>query len=75
MDTLGGTLVSERCRRPDLALLEVTIDEAEYWDAPASRMQRFFGLSKALASGDTTGPGRAWEGEAASHADAGAADG
>jgi hypothetical protein len=42
---------------PDLALLEVTIDEAEYWDAPASRMQRFFGLSKALASGDTTGLG------------------
>jgi general stress protein 26 len=42
---------------PDLALLEVTIDEAEYWDAPASRMQRLFGLTKALASGDTSGLG------------------
>jgi len=42
---------------PDLALLEVTIDEAEYWDAPASRMQRFFGLSKALATGDTSSLG------------------
>jgi hypothetical protein len=37
--------------------LEVTIDEAEYWDAPASRMQRFFGLSKALATGDKSGLG------------------
>jgi general stress protein 26 len=42
---------------PDLALLEVTIDEAEYWDAPASRMQRLFGLTRALASGDTSGLG------------------
>jgi general stress protein 26 len=42
---------------PDLALLEVTIDEAEYWDAPASRMQRFFGLTRALSSGDTSGMG------------------
>ena len=39
---------------PDLALLEVTIDEAEFWDAPASRMQRLFGLTKALTTGDTS---------------------
>lgn len=38
---------------PDLALLEVTIDEAEYWDAPASRMRRLFGLTKARTTGDT----------------------
>jgi general stress protein 26 len=38
---------------PDLALLEVTIDEAEYWDAPASRMRRLFGLTKAMTTGDT----------------------
>ncbi len=37
---------------PDLALLEVTIDEAEFWDAPASRMQRLFGLTRALSGGD-----------------------
>ncbi len=37
---------------PDLALLEVTVDEAEFWDAPASRMQRLFGLARALSSGD-----------------------
>jgi general stress protein 26 len=38
---------------PDLGLLEVTVEEAEYWDAPASRMQRLFGLTSALATGDT----------------------
>jgi general stress protein 26 len=38
---------------PDLALLEVTVDEAEYWDAPASKTQRLFGLAKALSTGST----------------------
>ena len=39
---------------PDLGLLEVTVDEAEYWDAPASRMQRLFGLATAMTTGDAT---------------------
>lgn len=30
---------------PDLALLEVTVEKAEYWDVPSSRMQRLFGLT------------------------------
>jgi general stress protein 26 len=38
---------------PDLGLLEVTVDEAEYWDAPASKTQRLFGLARALSSGQT----------------------
>jgi general stress protein 26 len=38
---------------PDLGLLEVTINQAEYWDAPASRMQRLFGLAKAISTGNT----------------------
>jgi general stress protein 26 len=38
---------------PDLGLLEVTVEQAEYWDAPASRMQRLFGLAKALSTGQT----------------------
>jgi general stress protein 26 len=38
---------------PDLALLEITVSEAEYWDAPASRTRRLFGLAKALASGNS----------------------
>lgn len=38
---------------PDLGLLEVTVDEAEYWDAPASKTQRIFGLARALSTGKT----------------------
>ena len=38
---------------PDVGLLEVTVDDAEYWDAPASKTQRLFGLAKALSSGKT----------------------
>jgi general stress protein 26 len=38
---------------PDLGLLEVTVDQAEYWDAPASRMQRLLGLAAAMSSGHT----------------------
>ena len=38
---------------PDLGLLEVTVDAAEYWDAPDSRMQRLFGLARALSTGKT----------------------
>ena len=37
----------------DLALLKVTMHEAEYWDAPASKMKRLYGLSKAIATGKT----------------------
>ena len=38
---------------PDLGLLCVHIEQAEYWDAPESRMQRMFGLARAIATGDT----------------------
>jgi general stress protein 26 len=38
---------------PDLGLLEVTVNDAEYWDAPASKTQRLLGLAKALSSGNT----------------------
>jgi general stress protein 26 len=38
---------------PDLALLCVTIDRAEYWDAPGSVVKRFYGLSKARITGNT----------------------
>jgi len=41
---------------PDLGLLEVTVEEAEYWDVPASRMQRLFGLT-AAAGGQPGQPG------------------
>jgi general stress protein 26 len=37
----------------DLVLLKVTIDEAEYWDAPGSAAMRAYGLAKAVATGKT----------------------
>jgi len=37
---------------PDLVLLRVTIESAEYWDAPESKVQRLYGLAKAMATGD-----------------------
>lgn len=41
---------------PDLGLLEITVDAAEYWDVPASRMQRIFGLT-ASGEGEPGQPG------------------
>lgn len=41
---------------PDLGLLEVTVEAAEYWDVPASRMQRLFGLT-ATGEGSPGQPG------------------
>jgi general stress protein 26 len=38
---------------PDLGLLEVSVDQAEYWDAPASKMQRLIGLAQAMTTGNT----------------------
>ena len=37
---------------PDLALLCVQIEKAEYWDAPGSAVQRIYALVKARATGD-----------------------
>jgi general stress protein 26 len=43
---------------PDLALLAVQVDQAEYWDAPDSKVKRIFGLAKAMTTGDTSALGR-----------------
>jgi general stress protein 26 len=37
---------------PDLALLRVTVEKAEYWDSPGSAVGRLYALAKGLASGD-----------------------
>jgi general stress protein 26 len=37
---------------PDLALLRVDIEKAEYWDAPGSAVGRLYALTKGLATGD-----------------------
>ncbi|HEV2846657.1 MAG TPA: pyridoxamine 5'-phosphate oxidase family protein [Thermoanaerobaculia bacterium] len=37
---------------PDLALLRVKVEKAEYWDSPSSKMVQLFGFLKALATGE-----------------------
>ena len=36
---------------PSLFLLRIPVEQAEYWDAPSSRIVRLFQLAKALATG------------------------
>jgi general stress protein 26 len=40
---------------PNLALLRVEVDKAEYWDAPSSSVVKLFGFAKALATGKRYG--------------------
>ena len=37
---------------PDLALLRIDIDQAEYWDSPGTAVGRLYAVGKALATGD-----------------------
>lgn len=36
---------------PDLALLKVSVESAEYWDAPSSKMVQIAGIAKAAVTG------------------------
>lgn len=40
---------------PDLALLKVSIDQAEYWDSPSSKVVRLIGFAKAVLTGKPIG--------------------
>lgn len=40
---------------PDLALLKVSVQKAEYWDSPSSKAVRLFGFAKALVTGKQIG--------------------
>jgi general stress protein 26 len=42
---------------PELALLCVRVERAEYWDTPNSRMVQFAGMVKAVLTGETYKPG------------------
>jgi general stress protein 26 len=42
---------------PDLALLKVRADRAEYWDVSSSTMVQLFGMVKALVTGKQYDPG------------------
>lgn len=38
---------------PDIALLQVTVDKAEYWDGPSNKLVVLAGFLKAIATGQT----------------------
>lgn len=42
---------------PDIALLRVRVEQAEYWDSPSSKMMHILGFVKALATGQSYEPG------------------
>lgn len=42
---------------PDLALLRVRVEKAEYWDAPSSTMVHLYGYLKSRATGEPPHPG------------------
>ena len=42
---------------PDIALLRVTVDAAEYWDSPSSAMVHLYGYVKAVTTGKRPDPG------------------
>lgn len=43
---------------PNLALLKVDVDKAEYWDTPSGKMVQAIGFVKALATGQKYEPGK-----------------
>lgn len=42
---------------PDIALLKVSVEKAEYWDAPSSAIAHAISLVKSLATGEPANPG------------------
>jgi general stress protein 26 len=42
---------------PDLALLRVSVEKAEYWDSPSGKLVAIAGFVKALATGQRIKPG------------------
>ena len=42
---------------PDIAILKVTVEQAEYWDAPSSTMLHLYGYVKAAVTGEPPHPG------------------
>ena len=42
---------------PDLALIRVRVDKAEYWDAPSSTMVHLYGYVKSQVTGEPPHPG------------------
>lgn len=43
---------------PDLAILQVVAEQADYWDSPSTRVGRLVGFVRAMASGDDSALGQ-----------------
>ncbi len=42
---------------PNISLIKVTIDQAEYWDTPSSTLVHLYGMVKATLTGEPAHPG------------------
>lgn len=42
---------------PNIGLIKVTVDKAEYWDSPSSAMVHLYGMVKAAITGERADPG------------------
>ena len=42
---------------PEIALLKISVDSAEYWDSPSSKLVQLFGFVKAVTTGKAYEPG------------------
>ena len=42
---------------PDMVLIRVHVEDAEYWDPPSGLMRQLLGLAKAVATGQRFEPG------------------
>jgi general stress protein 26 len=42
---------------PDIAIMKVVVEQAEYWDAPSSTMVYLYGYVKAVTTGEPPHPG------------------
>lgn len=47
---------------PDIALLKIDVEKAEYWDSPSSKMVQLYGYLKSITTGQR------YEGEGSEHA-------
>ena len=42
---------------PNISLLKVSIDSAEFWDSPSSKVVQLIGMAKAMVTGESYKPG------------------
>ena len=54
---MGRSLFPKGLEDPDLALLRIDIEKAEYWDSPGTVVGRAYAIAKALVTGDKDATG------------------